>query len=77
MAQYTCLVCGYVYDPAHGDPDQGIEPGTSFEDLPEDWECPVCGTSVMDFEEIAKNSPIVEEEVVVDDDEEIPAKDEE
>ena len=77
MTQYTCLVCGYVYDPAHGDPDRGIEPGTSYEDLPEDWECPVCGTSVMDFEEIAKNSPIVEEEVVVDDDEEIPAKDEE
>ena len=76
MTQYTCLVCGYVYDPAHGDPDQGIKPGTSFDDLPEDWECPVCGTSVMDFEEIAKNSPIVEEEVVVDDDEEIPAKDE-
>ena len=77
MKQYTCLVCGYVYDPVHGDPDRGIEPGTSFDDLPDDWECPVCGTSVMDFEEIAKNSPIVEEEVVVDDDEEIPAKDEE
>ena len=77
MTQYTCLVCGYVYDPANGDPDQGIKPGTSLDDLPEDWECPVCGTSVMDFEEIAKNSPIVEEEVVVDDDEEIPAEDEE
>ena len=72
MTQYTCLVCGYVYDPAHGDPDQGIKPGTSFDDLPEGWECPGCGTSVMDFEEISKNSPIVEEEVV-DDDEEIPA----
>ena len=73
MAQYTCLVCGYVYDPAHGDPDRGIKPGTSFDDLPEDWECPVCGTSVMDFEEITSNSLVVEEEEVVDDDEEIPA----
>ena len=46
MKQYTCLVCGYVYDPVHGDPDQGIEPGTSFDDLPDDWECPVCASPV-------------------------------
>lgn len=38
--QVYCLVCGYVYNPVHGDPDQGIEPGTSFDDLPDDWECP-------------------------------------
>ena len=56
-------MCGYVYDPEHGDPDQGIAPGTSFDDLPEDWECPVCGAPVMDFEEIVrKNAPVVAED---------------
>ena len=43
MDKYVCTVCGYVYDPKQGDPDSGIEPGTKFDDLPEDWECPVCG----------------------------------
>ena len=50
MDKYVCEVCGYVYDPAKGDPDNGIEPGTSFEDLPDDWTCPVCGASKDDFE---------------------------
>ena len=60
ITKYTCIVCGYVYDPEHGDPDQGIAPGTSFDDLPEDCECPVCGSPVMDFEEIVrKNAPVV------------------
>ena len=40
--KYVCDVCGYEYDPAVGDPDNGIEPGTTFEDLPEDWVCPLC-----------------------------------
>ena len=78
MEQYTCLVCGYVYDPVHGDPDQGIEPGTSFDDLPDDWECPVCAAPVMDFQEIASNDdPIIEVKEEPVDDEEIPTKDEE
>ena len=42
MAKYVCTVCGYVYDPAAGDPDSGIQPGTAFEDLPDDWVCPEC-----------------------------------
>ena len=42
-ARYVCSVCGYVYDPEKGDPDGGIEPGTAFEDIPEDWVCPLCG----------------------------------
>jgi rubredoxin len=42
MDKYVC-VCGYVYDPAVGDPDQGIAPGTPFEAIPEDWVCPLCG----------------------------------
>jgi rubredoxin len=45
MAKYVCDACGYVYDPAVGDPDNGIAPGTSFADLPEDWTCPECGVS--------------------------------
>ena len=50
MDKYVCTLCGYVYDPAQGDPDSGVNPGTSFDDLPDDWECPVCGASKDDFE---------------------------
>ena len=50
MAKYRCTVCGYVYDPELGDPDGGIEPGTPFEEIPDDWVCPVCGAGKNDFE---------------------------
>ena len=50
MDKYVCTVCGYVYDPAEGDPDGGIAPGTPFEKLPDDWVCPVCGASKDEFE---------------------------
>ena len=50
MKKYVCTVCGYVYDPAKGDPDAGIAPGTAFEDIPEDWVCPLCGVGKDDFE---------------------------
>ena len=43
MQKYVCEPCGYEYDPAVGDPDNGIAPGTAFEDIPEDWVCPLCG----------------------------------
>jgi flavin reductase (DIM6/NTAB) family NADH-FMN oxidoreductase RutF/rubredoxin len=49
-ASYVCSVCGYVYDPAKGDPDNGISPGTKFEDLPDSWTCPVCGADKSKFE---------------------------
>ncbi|BHH82188.1 rubredoxin [Desulforhopalus sp. 52FAK] len=49
MDKYICALCGYVYDPALGDPDEGIDPGTAFEDLPDSWTCPVCGASKEDF----------------------------
>jgi rubredoxin len=49
MDKYVCDLCGYVYDPAVGDPDNGIAPGTSFEDLPEDWVCPLCGADKGSF----------------------------
>jgi len=51
MKKYRCTVCGYVYDPEVGDPDFGVSPGTSFEQLPEDWVCPVCGVEKTEFEE--------------------------
>ena len=47
--KYVCDVCGYVYDPEVGDPDSGIAPGTAFEDIPEDWVCPICGVGKSDF----------------------------
>ena len=50
MQRWVCTICGYVYDPEEGDPDNGIEPGTAFEDLPDDWTCPDCGASKDDFE---------------------------
>ena len=49
MRKYVCGVCGYVYDPVEGDPDSGIPSGTSFEDLPDDWVCPVCGAAKDQF----------------------------
>lgn len=49
MAKWECGTCGYVYDEAAGDPDNGIAPGTKFEDLPDDWVCPVCGVGKDEF----------------------------
>jgi flavin reductase (DIM6/NTAB) family NADH-FMN oxidoreductase RutF/rubredoxin len=50
MDKYVCKVCGYVYDSEKGDPDNGVEPGTKFEDIPDDWVCPVCGVGKEEFE---------------------------
>jgi flavin reductase (DIM6/NTAB) family NADH-FMN oxidoreductase RutF/rubredoxin len=52
MAKYKCKICGYIYDPAAGDPDGGIKPGTAFESIPDTWVCPICGASKSDFEKI-------------------------
>lgn len=49
MGKYICDVCGYIYDPEAGDPDNGIDPGTPFAELPEDWVCPLCGWGRMFF----------------------------
>ena len=49
MKKYVCNVCGWIYDPTVGDPDGDIEPGTAFEDIPEDWVCPECGVTKEDF----------------------------
>jgi len=48
--KYVCVVCGYIYDEAEGDPDGGLPPGTRFEDIPDDWVCPECGAAKDDFE---------------------------
>ena len=50
--QYRCAVCGYVYRPELGDADSGIKPGTPFDELPDEWVCPVCGASKSEFEKI-------------------------
>jgi rubredoxin len=52
MQKWICDVCEWVYDPAEGDPTQGIEPGTAFDDLPDDWVCPACGVGKEDFSKI-------------------------
>ena len=49
-AKYRCIPCGWIYDPAVGDPDGGIKPGTAFEDIPDDWVCPLCGADKTQFE---------------------------
>ena len=51
MKKYVCEACGYEYDPEVGDPEHGIPAGTPFEDLPEDWECPLCGLGKDSFKE--------------------------
>lgn len=50
MQKYLCTVCGYIYDPAAGDPENGVAPGTAFEDIPDDWVCPLCGVGKDFFE---------------------------
>ncbi len=50
MKKYRCSVCGYIYDPENGDPDNGVEPGTDFDKVPDDWTCPICGASKDQFE---------------------------
>lgn len=49
MEKYICEVCNYIYDPAEGDPDSGIKPGTPFSAIPDDWECPKCGAKKSQF----------------------------
>lgn len=48
--KYVCELCGYVYDAVLGDPENGVDAGTDFEDIPEDWSCPLCGAGKDDFE---------------------------
>ena len=50
MAAWTCKFCGWIYDPAAGDLEGGVAPGTAFEDVPEDWRCPQCGVRKAEYE---------------------------
>ena len=52
MQRYECVVCGYIYDPVEGDPDNGVAAGTTFENVPEDWVCPLCGVGKDQFEPV-------------------------
>ena len=52
MKKYVCAVCGWVYDPEKGDPENDVPPGTPFEDIPEDWVCPECGAEKSEFEPV-------------------------
>jgi rubredoxin len=52
MRKFKCIVCGFIYDEAQGLPEEGIQPGTRWEDIPDDWECPDCGVSKADFETV-------------------------
>ena len=52
MQKFRCIPCGYIYDPQEGDPENGIDPGTSFEDIPDDWVCPICFVGKDDFEPV-------------------------
>ena len=52
MKKWECTVCGYIYDPAQGDPENGVKSGTAFEDIPADWVCPECGAPKEDFEPV-------------------------
>ena len=52
MKKYRCTVCDYIYDPEKGDLDSGVQPGTPFEELPDDWVCPVCGAEKNLFESV-------------------------
>jgi rubredoxin len=52
MEKWECTACGYIYDPERGDPENGIDPGTSFDDLPDDWVCPQCGVSKEFFQKM-------------------------
>jgi rubredoxin len=52
MAQYLCIICGFIYDEAQGLPEENIPPGTAWKDVPDDWVCPECGAMKSDFEMI-------------------------
>jgi len=53
MQKYVCNICGYIYDPAVGDPDNGVLPKTTFEQIPDNWVCPVCGVGKEEFSPVA------------------------
>lgn len=71
MKKYVCMICGYVYDEAAGIPIAGIAPGTKWEDLPEDWVCPLCGAAKSDFKEQTATSAAVSKAAEVEESDEL------
>ena len=59
--RWICEPCGFIYDPEEGDPDSGIDPGTPFEDIPDDWMCPICGAGKADFRELEAGEDLLED----------------
>lgn len=70
LKKYVCSICGYVYEETKGDLENGVSPGTKWEDVPEDWLCPLCGASKSDFEEEIVQIPNVQENNISHDEEE-------
>ena len=64
MEKYLCSICGYIYDEAKGIPEAGIAPGTLWEDVPEDWVCPLCGATKEEFEKQGESATIAESKSV-------------
>ncbi len=64
MGKYVCSICGYIYDEAKGISEAGIAPGTAWEDLPEDWVCPLCGASKEEFQKMGESSPSEEKKTI-------------
>lgn len=58
MQKYVCEICGYIYDPEVGDPDSGIEPGTPFSEIPDDWACPQCGATKAQFQPMEQEASV-------------------
>jgi rubredoxin len=52
LDKYQCTICGWIYDPEKGDPDNNVTPGTAFEDIPDSWKCPICGAPKSEFEKL-------------------------
>ncbi len=65
MTKYVCSVCGYIYDESKGYPEAGIAPGTAFEDVPEDWVCPICGAAKAEFEKQGESAESVKKSIPV------------
>lgn len=70
MQKWKCTICEYVYDPEKGDPDNDVEPGTPFEEIPDDWVCPECGAGKEDFEPVDEVESLVGKVAVGDDEDE-------
>ena len=71
MKKYVCMICGYIYDEALGIPDARIAPGTKWEELPDDWVCPLCGAAKSEFKEETSSTAEKPKEVVIDNDDEL------